>query len=207
MPLTLSITNVSAATMFAVPPQLNSAGDLTYTPKPNAHGKATVTVTLQDSGGTAAGGIDTVTKTFLIVVDKPYPLHNTLNDYDVNGDGHIFPNDALGVINFINAYGSQAVITDSSNPAYRDGPNFVDVDRSNFISPHDALQVINLINAGLNGEGEAAPAASSPAPVDAFFAQVGNSARPSSTMSDLVAAALLDISATSSRKRPISPVP
>src|SRR5262249_22259725 len=110
MPLALSITAVSEPALFAAGPQLDSDGNLTYTPEPNAHGMVTVPFTLKDSGAPGAAGLDSATKTFLIVIDKPYPLHNTLNGFDTNGDGHISPIDALGIINFINEFGSQAVI-------------------------------------------------------------------------------------------------
>ncbi len=45
--------------LFGVAPAIDAAGTLTYTPAPNASGTATVTVTLQDDGGTADGGQDT----------------------------------------------------------------------------------------------------------------------------------------------------
>src|SRR5207253_10409635 len=138
--------------------QIDSAGNLTFTPRPNTRGRATITVMLQDSGGTAAGGIDFSTQTFLIIVDKPYPLHNTLNSYDVSGDGHVAPNDALIVINWINAVGSKPIVTKSTDPGYKDGPDFYDVSRDNFVAPIDALMIINILNAGMGGEGEAATA-------------------------------------------------
>jgi hypothetical protein len=45
--------------LFAVQPAVAPNGKLTYTPAANANGAATVTVTAQDDGGTANGGIDT----------------------------------------------------------------------------------------------------------------------------------------------------
>jgi len=46
--------------LFAVQPAINATtGDLTYTPADDANGSATVTVILQDNGGTANGGQDT----------------------------------------------------------------------------------------------------------------------------------------------------
>ncbi len=48
------------APLFAVPPAIDPVtGTLTYTPAPNAYGTVTVTVTLQDNGGTANDGQDT----------------------------------------------------------------------------------------------------------------------------------------------------
>jgi hypothetical protein len=45
--------------LFVVPPELDTDGTLTYTPDFLADGVATVTVHLQDDGGTGNGGVDT----------------------------------------------------------------------------------------------------------------------------------------------------
>ncbi|MEO8681505.1 MAG: Ig-like domain-containing protein, partial [Vicinamibacterales bacterium] len=45
--------------LFSVQPAVDGSGTLTYTPAANAAGSATVTVQLQDNGGTADGGVDT----------------------------------------------------------------------------------------------------------------------------------------------------
>ena len=45
--------------LFAEQPSIAVDGTLSYTPAADAHGVATVTVTLQDDGGTANGGVDT----------------------------------------------------------------------------------------------------------------------------------------------------
>jgi hypothetical protein len=47
----------------------DATGSLHYTPVPNQHGTAVITVTVQDDGGTAFGGIDEVTRTFTVTVD------------------------------------------------------------------------------------------------------------------------------------------
>jgi VCBS repeat-containing protein len=66
--LTLTVTNANDA-LFSVQPSIDlSTGTLKYTSAPNANGKATVTVKLQDDGGTANGGVDQTTKTFTITV-------------------------------------------------------------------------------------------------------------------------------------------
>jgi VCBS repeat-containing protein len=46
----------------------NATGTLTFTPVADAIGTATVTVIVQDSGGTANGGVDSVTNTFTVTV-------------------------------------------------------------------------------------------------------------------------------------------
>jgi VCBS repeat-containing protein len=66
--LTLTVTNANHA-LFSVQPSIDLAtGTLKYTSAPNANGSATVTVTLQDDGGAANGGVDQTTKTFTITV-------------------------------------------------------------------------------------------------------------------------------------------
>jgi VCBS repeat-containing protein len=66
--LTLTVTNDNNA-LFSGQPSIDlSTGTLKYTSAPNANGKATVTVKLQDDGGTANGGVDQTTKTFTITV-------------------------------------------------------------------------------------------------------------------------------------------
>ena len=55
--------------LFSVQPSVDAAGNLTYTAAANAYGTATVTVTAQDNGGTANGGVDTsAPQTFTITI-------------------------------------------------------------------------------------------------------------------------------------------
>ena len=67
--LTFLVTTNNDA-LFSVLPAVNSSnGNLTYTPAANANGSATITVRLQDNGGTANGGLDTsAAQTFVINV-------------------------------------------------------------------------------------------------------------------------------------------
>jgi len=66
--LTFSASNDNNA-LFSVQPAVSPDGTLTYAPAPDANGSATVTLTLQDDGGTANGGIDTsASQTFTITV-------------------------------------------------------------------------------------------------------------------------------------------
>src|SRR6185295_10569451 len=60
----------------------NSTGTLTYTPLPNANGSVTITVTLKDTGGTANGGIDTTTRTFVVDVQpiNDFPTLDSIAD-------------------------------------------------------------------------------------------------------------------------------
>ncbi len=55
--------------LFTVQPNIDAAGNLTYTPEGTVLGSATVTVSISDDGGTANGGVDTSTnQTFIISV-------------------------------------------------------------------------------------------------------------------------------------------
>lgn len=66
--LTFQVSNSNAA-LFSTPPAISSTGTLTYTPATHANGSATVTVSLQDNGGTANGGLDSsAVQTFTITV-------------------------------------------------------------------------------------------------------------------------------------------
>jgi hypothetical protein len=66
--LTLTVANDNNA-LFSVQPSIDlGTGTLKYTSAPNANGSATVTVKLQDDGGTANGGVDQTTKTLTITV-------------------------------------------------------------------------------------------------------------------------------------------
>lgn len=81
---------------------------------------------------------------------------NPVNRLDVVPDGSIAPNDALAVIDFINAFGAKHLSSESTAP-----PPYLDPSGDGFIAPNDALDVIDYINAhprssGSQGEGEAA---------------------------------------------------
>ncbi|MEN9575905.1 MAG: hypothetical protein RL514_3760 [Verrucomicrobiota bacterium] len=58
----------SNSNLFSAQPALDSAGTLTFTPAAGAVGASTVTVIVQDNGGTAGDGADRSTNTFLLTV-------------------------------------------------------------------------------------------------------------------------------------------
>lgn len=65
------VTNSNSA-LFSTPPAVAPNGTLTYAPAAGATGSATITLAVQDSGGTANGGVDTsATQTFTITVTAP----------------------------------------------------------------------------------------------------------------------------------------
>jgi VCBS repeat-containing protein len=67
--LTFSVTGNTNPTLFSAAPAVDPAtGTLTYTAAPNAFGTATITLELKDDGGTANGGVNSSTQTFVINV-------------------------------------------------------------------------------------------------------------------------------------------
>ena len=63
------VTNVNAPTLFSAAPSVDNFGNLTYTPATNTSGSSTFEVKVQDTGGTANGGVDTsIAKIFTITV-------------------------------------------------------------------------------------------------------------------------------------------
>jgi hypothetical protein len=159
--LTFNVTTQTPG-LFSSPPAIDATGQLTFTPKPNVHGQATLSVALMDDGGTADGGKDTsFPQTFHIEIDKPRLWRNAIARLDVNDDGHVAANDALAVIDYISAFGALnagqvpaagtivgGFSVDSGQPF-----GFLDTTGDNFVTPNDALDVINAINAGQGGEG------------------------------------------------------
>jgi VCBS repeat-containing protein len=74
--LTFDVTNDDNSGLFAVHPSIDPTGKLAFRPAENKFGEATVTVILQDDGGTANGGADTSAEaefviTIIAVPDPP----------------------------------------------------------------------------------------------------------------------------------------
>jgi hypothetical protein len=79
---TLTVTATSNNTGLIPNPAVNytspnATGTLTFTPVANQSGSALITVTVNDGGGTANGGVETVVRTFTVTV-------NAVNDAPVN---------------------------------------------------------------------------------------------------------------------------
>src|SRR5439155_10585202 len=93
--LTFSVTGNTNAALFSVQPSVASSGALTYTPAPNAFGSSTITVRLQDNGGTANGGVDAVTHTFTITVTGV----NDAPSFTKGPDESVFENSGARTVN------------------------------------------------------------------------------------------------------------
>ncbi|AOM80468.1 hypothetical protein BFS30_26885 [Pedobacter steynii] len=70
--LTLQSSNANLLQNLTVTPT-GANGNISYRVKNGASGTATITVTVKDNGGTANGGVDTYTRTFVITVN-PLPV-------------------------------------------------------------------------------------------------------------------------------------
>jgi Bacterial Ig domain/Dockerin type I domain len=140
--LTFQVTNNNNA-LFAVQPAIDASGRLTYTPATGTSGQAMVTVLLVDNGGTAGGGVNTsLQQTFTISVNQIRPWHNFAFPENVDNFGEVAPNDAILIINYLNARLPHIVPTNAPP-----GPPFYDVSGNNIVSPLDAVLVINWLNA------------------------------------------------------------
>ncbi len=87
-----TVSEVSDTSLFSVGPTVNANGDLTYTPAANQWGNSTFRVTVQDSGGTTDGGVDTYSEVFTITInpinDKPSFTANAIpNPTSTEDDG------------------------------------------------------------------------------------------------------------------------
>ncbi|MDX9794222.1 MAG: SdrD B-like domain-containing protein, partial [Kiritimatiellia bacterium] len=83
--LNFAVTNDNTA-LFSAQPAVSADGTLTYTPAPGLSGIATVTLYLQDDGGTDNGGLDgSAAQTFTITVIA-YSIGNWVFK-DMNNDG------------------------------------------------------------------------------------------------------------------------
>src|SRR5262249_41593333 len=98
------IVDSDNAALFSIAPKIDPAGNLSFTPAPNAHGTAHLTIQLQDNGGTANGGSDkSPVQTANITIIKPLVWHNTLHALDVTDsagtgiDGAVVAGDALAI--------------------------------------------------------------------------------------------------------------
>ncbi|MEW6226196.1 MAG: Ig-like domain-containing protein [Chloroflexota bacterium] len=78
--LTFAATPANAA-LFSAGPAISATGTLTYTPAANAYGSTSVSVSLQDNGGTANGGSNTSgSQSFAITIDNTNDAPNAVDD-------------------------------------------------------------------------------------------------------------------------------
>ena len=88
--------------LFAVGPQVNTNGTLTFATSPDSNGIAHITVVLKDDGGTANGGLDTSAPQFFTITVNPVndpPVFTKGPDITVNEDAgpQVFAGWATGI--------------------------------------------------------------------------------------------------------------
>jgi hypothetical protein len=110
---------------------------ITFAPKRDFQGQATFQYLVTDGSLTATGNVT-------IDFEPSFQWHNESMAEDVDNNGFVAPNDALAIINMINAQGSVPLVflSGGAQPSM-----FVDVDADNYLAPSDALAVINYIDA------------------------------------------------------------
>ncbi len=116
--LTFLVSNNNNA-IFSAQPAISPTGTLTYTPAYGFDGSATVTVRLQDNGGTALGGVDTsAPQTFAITVhalNNP-PTLDALANVTINEDAPLQTVNLAGITAGPSFESSQSLtITATSN--------------------------------------------------------------------------------------------
>jgi hypothetical protein len=91
--LTFFVQEIVNADLFSGKPAISPDGTLTFTPAAGAAGKATITVVLQDGGGTENGGTDTSSaQTFTITIT---PSRNAISSENTSpGASTLATNDA-----------------------------------------------------------------------------------------------------------------
>jgi large repetitive protein len=122
--VTFAVTGNTNAALFSTQPAVSPTGTLSYTSAPNAFGTATITIVLQDNGGTAGGGVDTsapqmFTITVTPVNDPPSLTASTIayaaiGNTQLHVDGATLP--GVAFTSDING------VLDKSGPSDIDGP-------------------------------------------------------------------------------------
>jgi hypothetical protein len=127
------------ADVFTAADFLAGSRSVTFTPAAPVITGDAIVATATD---TSATGLTGNTSEFSVdVTARTNPWYNAAQPLNVNGEPGIVAADALDIINFLNAFGAQAV------PLNAAGPPFYDVDGDFIVAAADALEIINLLNA------------------------------------------------------------
>jgi RHS repeat-associated protein len=89
---------------------------LQFTPPPSGAHIATITVTAQDNGGIADGGVDTITKSFRVTILPPIPTGNIKPTITLPGQTPIYTENNPPV-----QIDSSATLEDPDSPDFKDG--------------------------------------------------------------------------------------
>lgn len=140
--LTFVVTAANPA-LFATQPSITPNGTLSYEAAPDANGSTTVTVVLQDDGGTALGGVDTsAPQTFTITIGpvNDAPLFTAGPNQSVleNAPAQTVPNWATGIAAGPANESGQTVaftVTDNTDPSLFTGQPAVAPDGTLIYTP------------------------------------------------------------------------
>ena len=153
--LTFTLTSANSA-LFSQPPAVDLAGTLRFTPAADAFGSTVVTATLQDSGGTANGGVDSSAQTFAITItnvnDAPVAVSTAITTpedvavtltaaqlaIDVDGDALTVVATGTPVSGTTSVIGGALVYTPALNLSYTEAFTFTVAD------PADARDTATL---------------------------------------------------------------
>jgi len=148
-PLTVQVQGGNPLTLRPVTPWIIPVGQQTSTFFLDAIDDQLPERTEQLNYSISATGYLGATASISVRDNEPPKFRNPANPLDVNGDGRVFPVDALLVINYLNRQEQPTSLDPNSS-----GPgNFIDVNGDYEVTPADALRVINALNRG-EGEGE-----------------------------------------------------
>ncbi|HVX12328.1 MAG TPA: DUF4214 domain-containing protein [Pirellulales bacterium] len=163
----VSVDSLTNPGLFSISPAIDASGNLTFTPAAGQTGKATMTVSLQNNGGTANGGSDTSAPvTFTIDVDVPPVAIN--HSYIVSSAASSSASAAAGVlVGDIAASGlglSAKIVTQPTNGtlqlnadgsfSYTPGPTFEGVDSFTY-DVSDGLSTSNIATVTLSSDAAA----------------------------------------------------
>jgi hypothetical protein len=126
------VTNNTNPSLFSSAPAVSATGVLNYTPAANANGTATITLKINDNGGTANGGVDaSTTQTFVINVTSVNDAPSFTKGVDQITFEDIGAKSITGWASAISAGPADEsaqilsfVVTDNTNPSlFAYGPN------------------------------------------------------------------------------------
>lgn len=95
-----------------------ATGTLQFTPVANASGSATITVTVQDNGGTASGGVNLLTRTFNVSVTavNDAPTMTALSNVTINEDASMQVINLSGIGSGASDEGLQLITVTATSP-------------------------------------------------------------------------------------------
>jgi VCBS repeat-containing protein len=136
---TLTVTAASSNPSLIPNPTVNytspnASGTLTFTPVANAYGSATITVVVQDNGGTSNGGVDAVTNTFTVTVNSvnDAPTLNAIANMTITENAGLQTVNLSGISTGpANESGQTLTVTASSS-----NPSLIPAPTVNYTSPN-----------------------------------------------------------------------